>query len=126
MTYECYCDDGEPAEFYHLSEHKARVLHKCTECGRAIQSGERYEKVFAKWDGSVDTIKTCQRCVAIREHLKAHVRCFCWMHHSLLDDVRNEVDNLPAEAHGTGLLFELGRMAVAIRRAPRYASLRGA
>lgn len=114
---ECFCD-YEPAEFYHQATHTARKVHRCAECARAIQPGERYERVRAKWDGTVDTVRTCCRCTALRDHLAAHVPCFCWAHHSLLDDIRNEIEALPAEAYGTGLFFELGRLAVAVKRAP--------
>jgi len=122
---KCWCD-YEPFEFYHLESHVARKVHRCAECGRAIAPGETYEKVRAKWDGMVDTIKTCCRCIALREHIKAHVPCFCWAHHHLLDDARNEMEHLAADAYGTGLLFEVGRLAIAIKRAPRYSAAIGA
>lgn len=119
MTYECFCDYEAPA-FYSKVEYSARKEHQCEECGRAIRTGERYERVSGKWDGRLDVFKTCCRCTALRDHLTAHVRCFCWAHSNLLDDIREEVHNLPPEAYGSGLLFELGRMAVAIRRAPKF------
>jgi hypothetical protein len=118
MSYDCVCDYDPPA-FYCKTEYTARKEHRCAECGKAIAPGQRYEKVVAKWDGSLGFFKTCSRCVALREHLAAHVRCFCWSHGNLLSDIREEVAHLPPEARGSGLLFELGRMAVAIRQAPR-------
>lgn len=116
---ECFCD-YDPATFYSRREPKARKLHQCEECGRAIQAGEQYEKVVGKWDGDVSTFKTCSRCTALRDHIKAHVPCFCWAHGNLLQDCRDEVSHLPAAADGTGLYFEIGRLAVAIRRAPSF------
>lgn len=118
MSTECFCD-YDPAEFYSRQEPNARKPHKCEECGHAIQVGETYEKVAGKWGGDFLVFKTCSRCTALREHIKAHVPCFCWAHGNLLEDCRNEVEHLPIEAYGTGLLFELGRMAIAIKRAPR-------
>ena len=115
---DCYCDYDAP-EFYHRAERKARKSHRCAECGKAIQPGETYEKASGKWDGSFCQFKTCCRCTALREHIKAHVPCACLSHGNLLDDVRTEVENLPAAADGTGLYFEIGRLAVAIKRAPR-------
>ena len=119
MSYDCFCDYEAPA-FYSKVEYSARKEHQCEECGKSIQAGERYERVTGKWDGRMDFFKTCSRCTALRDHLKAHVRCFCWAHGSLLENIRTEIDNLPAEAYGSGLLFELGRMAVAIKRAPNF------
>ncbi len=118
--YECFCD-YEPAEFYSKSEPCARKAHKCCECGKAIQPGEKYEYVRGKWDGHMDFFKTCSRCTALRDHLAAHAKCFCWAHGNLLDDIRETVSSLPYEAVGSGLLFELGRLAVAIKRAPAVA-----
>lgn len=121
MSYDCFCD-YDPATVYAKTEPTARKQHKCFECGRGIFPGQRYEKVFGVWDGRVDVFKTCERCVKLREHLAAHVRCFCWAHGNLLEDVRMEIEHLPAEAVGSGLLFEIGRMAVAIKRAPRLSA----
>lgn len=120
MSDYCFCDYGESPDFYSKSEHKARKVHRCTECNRQISAGQTYEKVVGKWDGRLDVFKTCCRCTALRQHIQAHVPCFCWLHTSLLEDVRNEVENLPSDAYGSGLMFEIGRLAVAIKRAPRY------
>lgn len=120
MNDYCYCDPGETPAFYGKSTPKARASHKCTECGRLIAPGESYERVTGKWDGRLDTFKTCCRCVALRTHIQAHVPCFCWEHGNLLENFRDEVENLPAAAYGSGLLFEIGRLAVAIKRAPKF------
>lgn len=123
MSYDCYCDYDAAPEFYRVTEPTARKHHKCGECGRAIQAGEKYEYTSGKWDGDMCFHKTCSRCKALRTHLQAHVRCFCWYFGSMLQDARDAIDNLPSEACGSGLLFELGRMAVAIKRAPRLEAL---
>ena len=125
MSNDCFCDYERP-EFYDKACHVARRTHQCAECGRRISPGERYERVAGKWDGDVLVFRTCCRCAALRDHIKAHVSCFCWAHGNLLEDCRSEIDALPAEAYGTGLLFELGRLAVAIRRAPKFKSAEGA
>ncbi|GAA6121494.1 hypothetical protein [Acidovorax sp. FG27] len=120
MSDACYCD-YDPAEFYSVSVPTARKAHRCDECGRAISPGETYERVIGKWDGSVSVFKTCRRCTALRDHLKAHVPCFCWAHGNLLGDACEEWSNgLSTDAAGSGLMFELGRMAVAIKRAPAF------
>lgn len=121
MSYDCVCDYDQPS-FYVSSKPVARKLHRCEECGSAIAAGEAYESAKGIWDGRFDVFKTCARCVALRDHLKAHVRCFCWAHGSLHEDISYCVQEMPAEARGSGLLFELGRLAVAIRRAPSFYS----
>jgi len=40
--------------------------HICCECNETIKKGERYEYVSGKWDGFIETHKTCMTCVRIR------------------------------------------------------------
>lgn len=115
---DCFCDYDGPS-FYVRETPKARKPHRCFECGYQIAPGETYESARGMWDGTFDVFKTCNRCIALRDCVTAHIPCFCLMHGNLLEDVRESVLNLPAEAYGTGLLFEIGRLAVAIKRAPR-------
>jgi hypothetical protein len=58
--------DGSP-EFYTHTYHRARKAHKCCECGRAINIGERYEYFASKFDGDFDVNKTCHQCAEIRQ-----------------------------------------------------------
>lgn len=46
---------------------KARKEHKCCECSRVIGVGEKYQRWSMKWDGSVESFKTCLFCCEIRE-----------------------------------------------------------
>lgn len=115
----CFCDYESP-EFYSKHTKKARVRHQCFECCHAISPGEMYEYVVGKWDGDLQVHKTCNRCVSLREHISAHVPCFCWAHGNMLDDARETVRSLPLEAIGSGLMFELGRMAVAIKNSTKF------
>jgi hypothetical protein len=55
-------DDAEPAEFLTVQRHRARRTHKCSECRREIQIGERYQKISAVWDGEFSVTKTCSHC----------------------------------------------------------------
>lgn len=113
----CYCDH-EPAQFYVAEIRTARKQHKCNECGRAVQPGERYEHVRAKWDGDMATVRTCVRCLSLREWVKAHVPCFCWAHHDMIEDAINTAQNYAHEA--PGLLFGAYRRRVLIKRAAWY------
>lgn len=58
--------DGEPADFCRTETRKARKSHRCCECRKTIQPGQRYEVCSGSWDGGIQTFKTCQSCVEIR------------------------------------------------------------
>ncbi len=111
----CYCDVGDWPRLYAASRPLSRVAHKCSECGRKIQLGERYERVRAIWgDDPPVTVKTCVYCLAMRDMLEAHAKCFCWMHHSLRDDIQSWVDENWWQAEG--MAFALGRIEIERRR----------
>lgn len=65
-VYSC-CDDGPRPEFLDVLMRTAAKVHKCTECGRDIVPGEKYENVKGKWDGFFDTFKTCVDCLSVRD-----------------------------------------------------------
>jgi hypothetical protein len=115
----CFCD-FDPAEFYHLEMRKARKPHQCHECGRTIEIGETYEHVRGKWDGSVDTYRSCPRCLALREWVKAHVPCFCWHHTNMREDALDCAQHYSRQA--PGLLFGAYRREIAIMKGRRWVS----
>ena len=45
---------------------RARKPHRCRECGRAIDPGERYWKVAGMWEGDFFTHTDCDHCHAAR------------------------------------------------------------
>lgn len=59
------CMDGPEA--FRAVMRKARKPHKCYECGRAIEPGERYEVASGIWDGRPDRFKTCPDCLSVRQ-----------------------------------------------------------
>lgn len=85
----CYCD-YDPPEFYVRKTQGAIKKHTCSECGCSIEKGEQYENVRGKWEGQIDTVKTCLDCVHIRT-VFSEMKCFCWSHGGLLDDVCNQL-----------------------------------
>jgi hypothetical protein len=111
---ECFCDYDSPT-VYSAATPKARKEHQCIECRCTIKSGEQYERVFGVWDGSADTFKTCQRCLNLREYVKAHVPCFCWAHGNMIDDAIQTAEGWNREA--PGLLFGAYRLQIKIRKA---------
>lgn len=110
---ECVCDYDGP-EIYFSELRKARKVHVCEECRARIQPGEQYENASGKWDGRFDQFKTCSRCIALRDWVKAHVPCFCWAHGHMNEDSIETADHFSREA--PGLLFGAYRRLVACRR----------
>lgn len=60
-----YCDGM--AEFYNTTTPKAAKKHHCGECGKVIEIGENYQKVSYKFDGYLQSEKTCSICAEIRD-----------------------------------------------------------
>ena len=135
MSDACYCDLGDGAPIIYEAERvKARIAHKCYECGRAINPGDRYERARMLFDGSWQVDKTCARCLDARDYITAHAPCFCWLHGSMLDDARAVIDEhghasagfyigamkrvLRAERHQTTTLRAIVRAAAAIGEKP--------
>jgi hypothetical protein len=94
---ECYCDYERP-DAYSACVRKARKRHKCNECLNEIVPGDRYEHAWAVYSGEIMTFDTCPRCLALREHVQAHVPCFCWAHRSMLDDAMQTVESYRHES----------------------------
>jgi hypothetical protein len=46
---------------------KARVEHRCCECGNAIGRGDQYEYFSGVWDYGPNNFKTCLLCAAERK-----------------------------------------------------------
>jgi len=71
----CDCD-YYPPEFFNVVYRVAKKSHRCVECLRKIQPGERYEVASGKWDGNFDSHKTCADCVEFIE--KSKIGCYCY------------------------------------------------
>ena len=118
MLDSCYCDYDAPSVFRSKKGVKARKPHRCGECGCDIKPGETYEYVFGVWDGYADSIHTCSRCVAIREHAVISFPCFCWTYRGMIDELRDELFEVShvLRDEAPGALFAIGRLAVEIRK----------
>lgn len=114
MSYDCVCDYDAP-QFYFADIRKARKQHKCEECGAPILPGDRYESVVGKWDGFVDTFKTCERCHDIRIWTKNNVPCLCWVHGDMIEGCKEAVIEAQyrAKDETRGLYFGFLRRLVA-------------
>lgn len=114
---ECWCD-YDPPEFYHKETRKARTAKTCFECCGPIVPGERYEHVRGKWDGCLDTFRTCDRCLELRDYVEGNVPCVCWMHGEMFNCAREAIDDAidRAPQETAGLLFGFLRRRVQIQR----------
>lgn len=61
MSLDCYCDYPYP-EFVRETDRKARVPHKCCECGATISPGNDYRVIAGCWGGQFNTFKQCEAC----------------------------------------------------------------
>ena len=64
-------------EFYTQKSVKGRKDYRCCECGETIPMRTEHECVSGKWEGSMDTYRTCLACVALRNRI-ADGDCFCF------------------------------------------------
>lgn len=92
---------------------KASKQHKCDECHGSILLGERYEYTAGKQDGDMWDNKTCPRCLALVDWIKAYVPCYCRMYGALFEDER--MPEMVGQArHTPGFAFGILRRIVAI------------
>lgn len=50
---------------------KARKAHRCAACGEPIKPGQRYYRIGMVYDRIAESLKRCQRCQRIHEHLRS-------------------------------------------------------
>jgi hypothetical protein len=110
----CYCDTDGQASVYWPSRPIARKAHRCDECGRQIQPGERYERVRAVWDGDPQTCRTCVYCLGVRDSVDAVAQCFCWTHSYMLEDAMDWVRE--NKRRTPGIAMRVGRWIVEGKR----------
>jgi len=117
---DCYCDNESP-EFFWRKDRKAKIEHRCCECGSTIHKAEKYEYACGKWDGAVSAYKTCERCLDFRRWFEKNRPCVCWAFRSMYEivheQIQEEADTLMTEA--PGFMFECGRRYIAIRKRAR-------
>jgi hypothetical protein len=91
----------------------AKAAHRCAECGRVIEPGERYLRERYVWDGKFTVHKTCAHCEVARDWLAQE--CGGWLYGGVEEDIREH-------CFGYGYGMDLYRLAVGIAwkwRTPR-------
>lgn len=70
MFESCICiEPDEPVQLLSRRELRARVRHKCGECGSTIEPGQRYEIDNIVFEGDFAVYKTCLMCRNVRRSL---------------------------------------------------------
>lgn len=67
----CRADDAELATIWDEKQRTAAKDHKCTECYRTIQVGERYRHISSLHEGHWRRDRMCPHCAAAGEWLVA-------------------------------------------------------
>jgi len=61
-----YCDVEDYCTMLREEQPVARKQHKCNECKRVIDVGEKYNLEVTVYDGEISKHKTCLDCLSIR------------------------------------------------------------
>lgn len=80
-------DADEMAVVLHSRQQTARKPHRCGECGRTINPGERYTDERLVWDSQARTLKTCPHCMSARAYLGEH--CHGWVYTAVEEDLQS-------------------------------------
>ena len=65
------------ADFNSVKRPTARKPHRCDECRRTIEPGEKYERTAAVWEGDFFTNVACAHCAVARRAV-AEVDSWYW------------------------------------------------
>ena len=85
------CMIGEDEwDFYARDERRAAKAHRCCECGRTIEIGERHQYARGAMNGYWSAYRTCAHCDAAAEWLV--VVCGGWLYEATSMDLRDHVD----------------------------------
>lgn len=85
----CMVDSGEYWQFAAYVMRRARKEHRCGECRRTINPGERYEHVSGLYDGRWDTERTCEQCRTAARWLE--VVCCGFLYGAIKEDLGEHV-----------------------------------
>ena len=114
MSCEC---DYEPPEAFSVETRTARKAHRCSECRRTIEPGERYRHVWGVWEGTPAIFKRCETCGELERWATSIVPCLCVgmgnLHGDILDEFHEHERDCP------GLVAEAKEKITKIRATRR-------
>lgn len=85
-----YVDYEDSPRLYKANERTARKSHQCTECGREIEPGERYECAVGDWGDGLSVYKTCADCLSVRNEFF----CESWIFTEVWERVGEHISDL--------------------------------
>lgn len=99
MSIACDCsnNDGDYPEFSKETFPNARKQYICYECRERIKPGKKYHNVTGKWDGVMDTYRTCMACYYIRKHYCPSGYVFGELRHNLNECLGFDYTEVPDE-----------------------------
>lgn len=87
----CMIEDSEPLDFCRTITRTARKGHVCSECGRTINSKERYTYSSFGKDGGMGINKRCLHCDVAANWLSRH--CGGYAFDSIKEDLIEHYDS---------------------------------
>jgi len=79
--------EGDAPAFFEETNPRARRDYSCCECGERIVTGEIHNRAAGKWDGEVQSYRTCACCAEIRRVLC----CEGWTYTTLWTDAAESI-----------------------------------
>jgi hypothetical protein len=86
----CMADDADRSTPLGELYPRARKPHRCGECFRTIEPGERYTIHKTLFDGRVDVYKLCAHCDVARAWLGDN--CGGWLYGGVWEDIDEHVE----------------------------------
>lgn len=106
----CLIEDAEGHTHMFNNQHRtARKDHKCGECWRTINKGEKYYATSGVGEDGFFSTKTCSHCKIAQEWLTKQCRGFCYG--MVEEDIREHLSD-----HSYQSPLSLGKIAVGIKR----------
>lgn len=87
----CMVEDADFATMFADSVVTARKQHKCSECFRVIEPGEKYRKYFGKGVDGTFHGKTCIHCEVLMEWLQQN--CGGYLFEGVLEDFQEHASD---------------------------------
>ena len=85
----CMADDADRSTLLRELHPRARKAHRCGECGRTIEPGEKYTLSKTLFEGRVEGYKTCDHCAVARDWLGAN--CGGWLYGGVWADIEEHI-----------------------------------